>query len=100
FLIGFNLFGPVKQPPLTFPMEGWNITVDFPINDRLTEFVYYLDRQIMAIGGRLYTAKCSRVPADRFPAMYPEIDSWIATRRRVDSNGVFVSDMGRRLELL
>ena len=36
----------------------------------------------------------------RFHAMYPEIDSWIATRREVDPNRVFVSDMGRRLELL
>ncbi|HJC29089.1 MAG TPA: FAD-binding oxidoreductase [Candidatus Dietzia intestinipullorum] len=100
FLNVFKLFGPGNQAPLSFPMEGWNITVDFPINDRLNEFVNYLDRQIMAIGGRLYTAKDSRVPADRFHAMYPEIDSWIATRRRVDPNGVFVSDMGRRLELL
>jgi decaprenylphospho-beta-D-ribofuranose 2-oxidase len=32
--------------------------------------------------------------------MYPRIDSWIATRRGIDPNGVFVSDMGRRLELI
>src|SRR5699024_1370089 len=100
FLNVFKLFGPGNQAPLSFPMERWNITVDFPINDRLNEFVNYLHRQIMAIGGRLYTAKDSRVAADRFHAMYPEIDSWIATRRRVDPNGVIVSHMGRRLELL
>lgn len=100
FLNVFKLFGPGNQAPLSFPIEGWNITVDFPINDRLNAFVNYLDQQIMAIGGRLYTAKDSRVPAERFHAMYPEIDSWIATRRGIDPNGVFVSDMGRRLELL
>src|SRR5699024_7036830 len=43
FLNVFKLFGPGNQAPLSFPMEGWNITVDFPINDRLNEFVNYLD---------------------------------------------------------
>ena len=35
-----------------------------------------------------------------FHAMYPRIDEWIAVRRKVDPNGVFASDMARRLELL
>ncbi len=53
----------------------------------------------MAMGGRLYTAKDSRTSAENFHAMYPEIGDWIATRRRIDPNRVFMSDMGRRLEL-
>lgn len=100
FLNVFKLFGPGNQAPLSFPMEGWNVCVDFPINRRLNDFVNSLDAKVMSMGGRLYTAKDSRVPAERFHAMYPEIDSWIATRREVDPNRVFVSDMGRRLELL
>ena len=100
FLNVFKLFGPGNQAPLSFPMEGWNVCVDFPINDRLGAFVDHLDAKVMSMGGRLYTAKDSRVPAERFHAMYPEIDGWISTRRRIDPNGVFVSDMGRRLELL
>ncbi|MFL0579141.1 FAD-binding protein [Dietzia sp. 179-F 9C3 NHS] len=100
FLNVFKLFGPGNQAPLSFPMEGWNVCVDFPINSRLNSFVNALDAKVMSMGGRLYTAKDSRVPAERFHAMYPEIDSWIATRREVDPNGVFVSDMGRRLELV
>ena len=31
--------------------------------------------------------------------MYPQIDRWIAKRREIDPTGVFLSDMGRRLEL-
>ena len=81
-------------------MEGWNVCVDFPINSRLNTFVNELDAKVMSMGGRLYTAKDSRVPAERFHAMYPRIDSWITTRRGIDPNGVFVSDMGRRLELI
>ena len=100
FLNVFKLFGPGNQAPLSFPMEGWNICVDFPINSRLNAFVTELDAKVMEMGGRLYTAKDSRVSAELFHRMYPQIDSWISTRRAIDPNGVFVSDMGRRLELL
>lgn len=100
FLNVFKLFGPGNRAPLSFPMEGWNICVDFPINPRLNAFVSELDAKVMEMGGRLYTAKDSRVSAELFHRMYPEIDGWIATRRGIDPNGVFVSDMGRRLELL
>ena len=100
FLNVFKLFGKGNKAPLSFPMEGWNVCVDFPINSRLNEFVTHLDRRVMDMGGRLYTAKDSRVPAATFHQMYPEVDNWISVRRRVDPNGVFMSDMGRRLELV
>ena len=54
----------------------------------------------LEFGGRMYTAKDSRTTAETFHAMYPGIDGWIATRRRIDPHGVFASDLARRLELL
>ena len=100
FLNVFKLFGPGNRAPLSFPIPGWNVCVDFPIAAGLNEFVLELDRRVLEFGGRLYTAKDSRTTAETFHAMYPRIDEWIAVRRRVDPNGVFVSDMARRLELL
>ncbi|RFD27147.1 decaprenylphosphoryl-beta-D-ribose oxidase [Mycobacterium uberis] len=100
FLNVFKLFGPSNQAPLSFPIPGWNICVDFPIKPGLNEFVTELDRRVMEFGGRLYTAKDSRTTADTFHAMYPRIDEWIAVRRKVDPLRVFASDMARRLELL
>ncbi|NLG45339.1 D-arabinono-1,4-lactone oxidase, partial [Gordonia sp. (in: high G+C Gram-positive bacteria)] len=100
FLNVFKLFGEGNQAPLSFPMPGWNICVDFPIKRGLHEFVRELDQRVMSIGGRLYTAKDSRTSAETFHTMYPEVDKWIATRRRIDPNHVFMSDMGRRLELI
>ncbi|WP_328810923.1 FAD-binding oxidoreductase [Rhodococcus sp. NBC_00294] len=100
FLNVFKLFGPGNQAPLSFPIEGWNVCVDFPIKDGLGAFVADLDRRVLEFGGRLYTAKDSRTSADTFHAMYPRIDEWIAVRRSVDPTGVFASDMARRLELL
>ena len=100
FLNVFKLFGKGNEAPLSFPMEGWNICVDFPINRRLNAFVNELDESVLSMGGRLYTAKDSRVSAESFHRMYPRIDEWRATRRSVDPNHVFASDLARRLELL
>jgi decaprenylphospho-beta-D-ribofuranose 2-oxidase len=100
FLNVFKLFGPGNQAALSFPIPGWNVCVDFPIKAGLNEFVTELDRRVLEFGGRLYTAKDSRTTADTFHAMYPRIGEWIAVRRKVDPDGVFASDMARRLELL
>src|SRR5277367_1476093 len=96
----FKLFGPGNRAPLSFPMAGWNVAMDFPNKPGVNAFLNELDARAMEFGGRVYTAKDSRVSADNFHAMYPRIDEWIAVRRKVDPTGVFVSDMARRLELL
>jgi len=100
FLNVFKLFGPGNQAPLSFPIPGWNVCVDFPIKPGLNEFLNELDCRVLEFGGRVYTAKDSRVSAENFHAMYPRIDEWIAVRRKVDPLRVFASDMARRLELL
>jgi decaprenylphospho-beta-D-ribofuranose 2-oxidase len=96
----FKVFGPGNQAPLSFPMRGWNVAMDFPSKAGLGVLLNDLDRRVLEFGGRLYTAKDSRTTAEKFHAMYPRIDEWIAVRRSVDPDGVFASDMARRLELL
>ena len=96
----FKLFGPGNKAPLSFPMQGWNVALDFPNRPGVNEFLNELDDKAMEFGGRVYTAKDSRVSAERFHKMYPRIDEWIAVRRKADPHGVFASDMARRLELL
>ncbi len=100
FLNVFKLFGAGNRAPLSYPMSGWNVCVDFPIKAGLSQFLGGLDARILEFGGRLYTSKDSRTDAATFHAMYPEIDAWLATRRRIDPDGVFASDMARRLELM
>ena len=100
FLNVFKLFGEGNQAPLSFPIPGWNVCVDFPIKPGVGELLGELDRRVLQFGGRVYTAKDSRATAETFHAMYPRIDEWIAVRRKADPHGVFASDMARRLELL
>ena len=95
----FKLFGEGNRAPLSYPMKGWNVCVDFPIRPGLNEFLDRLDDQVMQFGGRLYLAKESRTSAEKFHAMYPGMAGWLKTRREIDPTGVFASDMSRRLEL-
>jgi decaprenylphospho-beta-D-ribofuranose 2-oxidase len=100
FLNVFKLFGEGNQAPLSFPIRGWNVCVDFPVKAGLADLIKELDRRVLQFGGRLYTAKDASTTAATFHAMYPRIDEWIAVRRKADPHGVFASDMARRLELL
>ncbi|MDO4928070.1 MAG: FAD-binding oxidoreductase [Corynebacterium sp.] len=95
----FKLFGPGNRAPLSYPIPGWNVCVDFPIRPGLGAFLDDLDKRVMEFGGRLYLAKESRTSAENFHQMYPEMQSWLDTRNAIDPNGVFASDMSRRLEL-
>ncbi len=99
FLNVFKRFGEGNRAPLSFPMPGWNICVDFPIVDGLGRFCRGLDARVLAMGGRLYTAKDSRTDAGTFAAMYPQLDAWRKVRDAADPDGVFASDMSRRLAL-
>ncbi|KXB56228.1 MULTISPECIES: FAD-binding oxidoreductase [Corynebacterium] len=95
----FKLFGPGNKAPLSYPMPGWNVCVDFPIKPGLGAFLDDLDRRVMEFGGRLYLAKESRTSAENFHKMYPGMEGWLKTRNEIDPTGVFASDMSRRLEL-
>ena len=100
FLNVLKMFGEGNRAPLSFPTEGLTATFDFGISRGLDRLVADLDRRVLDAGGRLYTAKDSTTSPAMFAAMYPRLDEWIAVRRRIDPNGVFVSDMAKRLGLV
>ena len=54
---------------------------------------------MLEAGGRLYLAKESRTTGATFKRGYPRFEEWRKVRDAADPDGVFVSDMARRLEL-
>ena len=54
---------------------------------------------MLGAGGRLYLAKESRASGETIRSGYPRFDEWRKVRDAVDPDGVFTSDMARRLEL-
>lgn len=93
-------FGPGNSAPLSFPQEGWTITVDFPIAPGLSELCTRLDEMVLEAGGRHYLAKESRTSPEAIRRGYPRLEEWRKTRDGIDPDGVFTSDLARRLELV
>lgn len=92
-------FGAGNRAPMSFPMPGWTLCVDFPVRSGLHALCERLDELVLGAGGRLYLAKESRTSADALHRMYPRIDEWRKVRAAVDPTGMFRSDMSRRLAL-
>lgn len=92
-------FGPGNAAPLSFPMPGWTLAVDIPVGAGLDRLFAELDSLVLGAGGRLYLAKDSRMSAATLAASYPRLDDFRAVRARVDPDGVFRSDLARRLAL-
>ncbi|GAA3571668.1 FAD-binding oxidoreductase [Microlunatus spumicola] len=92
-------FGPGNLSPLSFPMPGWTLTVDLPIEPGLDKLCDALDEEVVSVGGRVYLAKDSRLTAERFRQMYPRLDDFLAVRRQADPEHLFSSDLARRLAI-
>lgn len=100
FLNVLKRFGEASAAPLSFPRPGWTVTVDFPIRRGLGQLCDRLDERVLDAGGRLYLAKESRASAATVAIMYPRLEEWRKIRATADPDGIFASDLSRRLALL
>lgn len=100
FLSVLKRFGPANEGLLSFPLEGYTLTLDLPINDpSLFAFLDRLDEIVLSCCGRVYLAKDARLPAETFRAMYTRLNDWQRVKSRVDPENRFDSDLARRLGL-
>ena len=100
FLVVLKKLGASNQAPLSFPMQGWTLAVDFPANyKRIYRFLDSLDQELMQAGGRIYLAKDSRLDPELIPKMYPDLDEWKSIRQNIDPDRRWQSDFSRRLNL-
>ncbi|MGH9303745.1 MAG: FAD-binding protein [Acidimicrobiales bacterium] len=91
-------FGASDPAPLSFPAPGWTLAVDLPLGTgELRQGLDRVDELVAGANGRVYLAKDGRLRPDLLSVMYPRLDEWLATRDRLDPQGVFRSDLWRRL---
>jgi FAD/FMN-containing dehydrogenase len=84
---------------LSFPLEGYTLTMDFPVDPSLIPFLHELDRLVVDAGGRLYLAKDACQTRATFEAGYPGLDTFKSIRRQTGADQCFVSHLSSRLEI-
>lgn len=72
FLAVLKTFGEADaiSSPLSFPMSGYTLALDFKINNKVLNLLNDLDKIVMEYGGRLYLAKDVRMTKQTFKETY------------------------------
>ena len=99
FLAVLKAFGKGNDNYLSFPMEGYTLTLDFKLDSGLFPLLDELDRIVLDLGGRLYLSKDVRMSEDTFKQSYPRWERFMEVRRRYGANKVFNSLQSERLGL-
>ena len=99
FLAVLKRFGGANRNLLSFPIEGYTLTLDFKQEKTLFPLLDELDSVVIDYGGRLYLAKDARMSEETFKAGYPEWEEFRKIKDRIDPSTVFTSLQSRRIGL-
>jgi decaprenylphospho-beta-D-ribofuranose 2-oxidase len=101
FLAVLKRMGAQNLAPMSFPTEGWTLTLDMAAGIQgLPELLAKVDNMVLDAGGRHYLAKDSHVSPTAVRRGYARLDEWMRTRDSMDPNGLWRSDLARRLGLV
>lgn len=99
FLSVLKLYGKANDNPLSFPMEGYGLAMDFPATPAVMALLQRLDEIVLAKGGRLYLAKDARMDRRVLDAGYPGAEEFRRLRQEHGLQPVLQSLQSQRLEL-
>jgi decaprenylphospho-beta-D-ribofuranose 2-oxidase len=97
FLGVLKIYGEANAAPLSFPMPGYSLALDFPATPDIEIFMRQLDKIALDYGGRVYLAKDATSTPDTVRRMYPRLEEFEAVKAKLDPQGRFQSSLSRRL---
>jgi FAD/FMN-containing dehydrogenase len=100
FLAVLKRFGDPDEGLLSFPLSGYTLTLDLPVQDGLLSFLREMDQVVIRYGGRLYLAKDAVTTAESFAAMYPHLEEFRKVRERLDPGSRLTSSLARRVGIV
>lgn len=98
FLAVLKRFG-TQNSRFSFPMEGYTLALDFPVNKKTLALMERLDSITVEHGGRFYLAKDSRMSRDLFHQSEPRTKDFVSFRCDHAASGAFASAQSERLGL-
>lgn len=99
FLSVLKKFSKANKNWLSFPLEGYTLTLDFKREKSLFPLLNTLDEIVLEHGGRLYLAKDARMTESTFKQSYPNWEKFVALRKTYDPDNIFSSLQSNRLGL-
>ena len=101
FLAVLKRFGPgAPARPLSFPMEGYTLALDFPLCSTALTLMDQLDEITIAAGGRTYLMKDSRMSQRTFEKGYRSgLEVFRKVRSDTGADQAFASLLSQRLGL-
>ncbi|HMR00751.1 MAG TPA: FAD-binding oxidoreductase, partial [Ignavibacteria bacterium] len=83
---------------LSFPFEGYTLSMDFPVRKGTIEMCRELDKIVIQYGGRTYLTKDSILDEKTFKQMYSGLwEKWMEIKIKYDPDNKFSSNLGRRI---
>jgi len=98
FLAVIKRFGEQKSK-FSFPMKGYTLALDFPVNNKTLELMNDLDKITIKYYGRLYLAKDSRMSKETLYKTDKRSESFQLFRKKQVSSNIFTSAQSKRLGL-
>jgi decaprenylphospho-beta-D-ribofuranose 2-oxidase len=98
FLAVLKRFGP-QESAFSFPMAGYTLALDFPINPQTLSLLETLDQITVAHQGRFYLAKDARMTSGTLRAADGRVEDFTRARRAQGWSRRFRSSQAERLSI-
>jgi decaprenylphospho-beta-D-ribofuranose 2-oxidase len=81
---------------LSFPIEGYTLTMDFPVDKNTLKMAKELDKIVIKRKGRIYLTKDAIMSKETFEQMYP-VETFKKIKQKYDPKNKFTSKQAQRI---